>query len=105
MVIHQNGAPQQPHGSRDVTPLCAEADLSVAVSSQSTLDEFTPWGCGGETPAAIACEMLTRRPTHGEQLGWLGGILWPFSVLALSPMARGLGAGKGVSSIDDEGIC
>ena len=75
--------------SGDLAPLCVEADLSVAVSSQSTLAGYTPWGCGGETAVAIACEALTQHPTHGEQLGWLGGVLWPFSVLALSPMGEG----------------
>ena len=54
MVIHWNGVFPAAPQTGDDAHLGEEADLSVAVSSQSTLAGFTPWGWEGKMPAVIA---------------------------------------------------
>ena len=82
VVIHQSGAPPAAPNAGNIAHLGEEADLSVAASSKSTLAGFIPLGCVGESPVVIAWEVLTQHLTHRKPLGWLGGILWPFCVLA-----------------------
>ena len=54
IVIHWSSIFPTAPQTGDDAHLDVEADLSVAVSSQSTLVGFTPWGWVGETPVVIA---------------------------------------------------
>ena len=54
MVVHWSRVPLAAPQAGDVTHLGVEADLSVAVSNQSTLAGFIPLGCVGEAPVLVA---------------------------------------------------
>ena len=85
-----------------VTPLSLDAELSEATSKRSTLVELTSLECKSDSPEETTWEALTRCLTHGMPLGWLGGILRPLPMLALSSTESGSNTGKGLDSENHE---
>ena len=97
-VIHQNRLFLVASISEPVTPLSLDAELSEAMSKQSTLAELTPLECKSDSPEETTWEALTRCLTHGMLLGWLGGILRPLPTVTLSSTKSGSSTGKGSDS-------
>ena len=77
-----------------VTPLSLDAELSKAMSGWSTLAELTPLECESDSPEEMTWEVLTQHLTHGMLLGWLGGVLRPLPMVALSSTESGSSTGK-----------
>ena len=80
-VIHQNRLFLVASVLEPVTPLSLDAELLEAMSERSTLAELTP--------LKTMWEALTQCLTHGMPLGWLGGILRPLPMVALSSTESG----------------
>ena len=55
-------------------------------------------------PESEVDEALTQCLTSHVLLGWMDGILWPLSSVALPPTLQGLGAGDGTWSLSDEKV-
>ena len=88
--------------SEPVTPLSLDAELLEATSKWSTLAKLTPLECKSDSPEETTWEALTRCLTCGMLLGWLGGILWPLSMVALSSTESESGTGKESDSENHE---
>ena len=97
-VIHQNRLFLVASVSEPVTPLSLDTELSEAMSEWSTLAELTPLECKSDSPEEMTWEALTQCLTCGMPLGWLGGILWPLPIVALSSTESGSSTGKGWDS-------
>ena len=101
-VVHQNRLFLVASISEPVTPLSLDMELSEAMSKWSTLAELTPLECKSDSPKEMTWEALTRCLTHGMPLGWLGGILQPCPMVALSSTKSGSSTGKGSDSENHE---
>ena len=101
-VVHQNRLFLVASISEPVTPSSLDVELSEATSKWSTLVELTPLECESNSPEETTWEALTRRLTHGMLLGWLGGILWPLPMVALSSTESGSSTGKESDSENHE---
>ena len=77
-------------------------ELLEATSKWSTLVELTPLECESDSPEEMTWEALTQCLTHGMPLGWLGGILRPLPMVALSSTESGSSTGKGSDSENHE---
>ena len=97
-VIHQNRLFLVASVSESVTPLSLDTELLEATSERSTLVELTPLECETDSPEKTTWEPLTRHLTHGMLLGWLGGVLQPLPMVALSSTESGSSTGKGSDS-------
>ena len=97
-VVHRNRLFLVASVSEPVTPLSLDVELSEVMSERSTLAELTPLECKSDSPEEMMWEALTRCLTHGMPLGWLGGILWPLPMVALSSTKSGSSTGKGLDS-------
>ena len=87
-VVHQNRLFLVASVWEPVTPLSLDVELLEAMSEWSTLVELTP----------LMWEALTQCLTCGMPLGWLGGILRPLPMVALSSTESGSSTGKGSDS-------
>ena len=101
-VIHQNRLFLVASILEPVTPLSLDAELLEAMSEWSTLAELTALECESNSPQETMWEALTQCLTHGMPLGWLGGILWPLPMVALSSTKSGSSTGKGSDSKNHE---
>ena len=101
-VIHQNRLFLVASISEPVTPLSLDVELSEAMSKWSTLVELTPLECESDSPEGTMWEVLTRCLTYGMLLGWLGGVLRPLPMVALSSTESGSSTGKGSDSENHE---
>ena len=101
-VIHQNRLFLVASISQPVTPLSLDAELLEAMSERSTLVELTPLECESDSPEETMWEALTQCLTHGMPLGWLGGVLRPLPMVALSSAESGSSTGKGSDSENHE---
>ena len=101
-VIHQNRLFLVASILEPVTPLSLDMELSEVTSEWSTLAELTPLECKSDSPEETMWEALTRCLTHGMPLGWLGGILRPLPMVALSLTKSGSSIGKGLDSKNHE---
>ena len=97
-VIHQNRLFLVASVSEPVTPLSLDTELSEAMSKWSTLAELTPLECKSDSPEETTWEALTQCLTRGMPLGWLGGVLLPLPMVALSSTESGSSTGKGWDS-------
>ena len=97
-VIHQNRLFLVASVSEPVTPLSLDVELLEAMFKWSNLVELTPLECENDSPEETTWEVLTRHLTHGMLLGWLGGILRPLPIVALSSTESESSTGKGSDS-------
>ena len=101
-VIHQNRLFLVASILEPVTPLSLDVELLEATSERSTLVELTPLECENDSPEETTWKALTRCLTHGMPLGWLGGVLWPLPMVALSSTESESSTGKGSDSKNHE---
>ena len=101
-VVHQNRLFLVASVSEPVTPLSLDAELSEVTSERSTLVELTPLECKSDSPEEMTWQVLTQCLTRGMPLGWLGGILRPLPMVALSSTESGSSTGKGLDSKNHE---
>ena len=97
-VIHRNRLFLVASISEPVTLLSLYVELSEAMSEWSTIVELTPLECKSDSPEEMTWEALTQCLTHGMPLGWLGGILRPLPMVALSSTESWSSTGKGSDS-------
>ena len=97
-VVHQNRLFLVASIWEPVTPLSLDVELLEAMSEWSTLVELTPLECKSDSPEEMMWEALTQCLTCGMPLGWLGGILRPLPMVALSSTKSGSSTGKGSDS-------
>ena len=97
-VVHQNRLFLVASISEPVTPLSLDTELLEAMSERSTLVEPTPLDCKSDSPEETMWEVLTQCLTRGMLLGWLGGVLQPLPMVALSSTKSGSSTGKGADS-------
>ena len=101
-VVHCNRLFLVASVSEPVTPLSLDVELSEVTSERSTLVELTPLECESDSPEETMWEVLTQCLTHGMLIGWLGGVLWPLPMVALSSTKSGSSTGKGSDSKNHE---
>ena len=94
-VVHRNRLFLVASISEPVTPLSLDVELSEATSKRSTPAELTPLECKNDSPDGMMWELLTQRLTRGMPLGWLGGILRPLPMVALSSTKVGQALERG----------
>ena len=82
------------------TPLGGSESVSCVSAAWSTLVEFTPLECGGETSESEVEGALTWCPTSRVLLGWIDGVLRPLPSVALRPTI----SGDGASSLSNEDV-
>ena len=88
-----------------VTPLGVSVSISEENIARSTLVEHTLFGVENDLPEGSVDGADTLSPTSRVPLGWVGGVLQPLPSVALRPtMWRGLGAGDGMWSQNDEEV-
>ena len=101
-VVHRNRLFLVASVSEPVTPLSLDLELSEVASEWSTLAELTPLECKSDSSEEMTWEALTQCLTHGMPLGWLGGVLRPLPMVALSSTESGSSTGKGSDSKNHE---
>ena len=104
-TVHQNQLFLVAAPAEAVTPLGAGMSISPENIIRSTLAEFTPLGIESDLPASSVAGTDTLGPASLPLPGWVGGVLWPLTPVALRlTIWRGLGAGDGVWSQSDEEV-
>ena len=101
-VIHRNRLFLVASLSEPVIPLSLDMELLEATSKRSTLVELTPLECESNSPEETTWEVLTQCLTRGMPLGWLGGVLRPLPMVALSSTESGSSTGKESNSENHE---
>ena len=101
-VVHRNRLFLVASVAEPVTPLSLDTELLEATSEWFTLVELTPLECKSDSPEETTWEALIRCLTCGMLLGWLGGILWPLPMVALSSTESGSSTGKESDSDNHE---
>ena len=82
-VTHHNRLYLVAPAKGDAMPLGGSESISDEGAVQSALAELTPLEWRSETPESEVDEALTRCLTSQVPLGWIDGIPWPLSSVAL----------------------